>query len=146
MRGNQRVIPKSIQPAQLAASSNACMHAAYICLHEQDISYVAQALLDILSHCSSPCSSPPQHCREFVCGALAHSFTACIYLLPPHATPLEDMLIMAALSRHVTLIPVIAKGDAMTEQEADEYKQELQHLLRQPLCGAPQGVTVDPFW
>lgn len=79
-----------------------------------------------------------------------HSFTACLYLMPPHAASKADLLISAALSRHITLIPVIAKADIMTPDEAAWCKERLRQQLDVAATQLPAGGLSNrppqPFW
>ncbi|WIA12746.1 hypothetical protein OEZ85_006381 [Tetradesmus obliquus] len=67
-----------------------------------------------------------------MCGQLPHSITACLYFLPPHRTKKIDLVLMAAVSQLVPIIPVIAKADCMTDRELATYRNEVQGMLQSP--------------
>jgi septin family protein len=67
-----------------------------------------------------------------VCGSLAHSITACLYFLPPHGPSQLDLVLMAGLSKHVALLPVVGKADSMTPAEARDVCRLLQHMMAEP--------------
>jgi septin family protein len=67
-----------------------------------------------------------------MCGQLPHSITACLYFLPPHRTKKIDLVLMAAVSQLVPIIPVIAKADCMTDRELAHYRMEVQSMLQAP--------------
>ncbi|KAF6251737.1 Septin-domain-containing protein [Scenedesmus sp. NREL 46B-D3] len=70
--------------------------------------------------------------KTAMCGQLQHSITACLYFIPPHRTKKIDLILMAAISQLVTIIPVIGKSDAMTEAELTAYRAEVLQMLAQP--------------
>jgi septin family protein len=57
--------------------------------------------------------------------------------MPPHGPSQLDLALMAGLSKHVALLPVIGKADAMTAQEARECCRAVQHMLAEPYAYAP---------
>ncbi|KAF6251735.1 Septin-domain-containing protein [Scenedesmus sp. NREL 46B-D3] len=67
-----------------------------------------------------------------MCGQLPYSITACLYFIPPHRTKKIDLVLMAAVSQLVPIIPVIAKADCMTESELAQYRLEVQSMLQAP--------------
>eukprot|EP00879_Flechtneria_rotunda_P004846 GHRR01005119.1.p1 GENE.GHRR01005119.1~~GHRR01005119.1.p1 ORF type:complete len:330 (+),score=119.43 GHRR01005119.1:1209-2198(+) len=67
-----------------------------------------------------------------MCGQLRHSITACLYFITPHRLKKVDVIIMCALSQLVTVIPVIAKADTMTETELMTYRQQVCATLQDP--------------
>jgi septin family protein len=67
-----------------------------------------------------------------MCGQLPHSITACLYCIPPHRTKKIDLVLMAAVSQLVPIIPVIAKADCMTDRELAQYRMEVQSMLQAP--------------
>lgn len=54
--------------------------------------------------------------RDAMCGQLQHTVTACLYFIPPHRMKKVDLILMAAISKIVNVIPVIAKADCMTPE------------------------------
>ncbi|KAF8067209.1 glpF [Scenedesmus sp. PABB004] len=67
-----------------------------------------------------------------MCGQLQHSVTACLYFIPPHRMKKIDLILMAAISQLVTVVPVIGKADAMTERELVTYRGEVLRMLSAP--------------
>lgn len=67
-----------------------------------------------------------------MCGQLQHSITACLYFLPPHRVKKIDLILMAAVSQLVTIVPIISKADTMTEAELNTYRNEVTSMLQQP--------------
>jgi hypothetical protein len=70
--------------------------------------------------------------KTAMCGQLQHSITACLYFIPPHRTKKIDLILMAAISQLVTIIPVIGKSDSMTESELAAYRAEVLQMLGTP--------------
>jgi septin family protein len=60
-----------------------------------------------------------------MCGCLRHSVTGVLYFLTPHRVKKVDLVLMSVLSQLVTVIPVIAKADTMTESELAMYRKEV---------------------
>lgn len=79
-----------------------------------------------------------------MCGQLQNSLTACVYFLTPHRVKKVDLIIMSALSQLVTVIPVIAKADTMTEKELHQYRTEVRTMLSSPSKYAP-SKTLAPL-
>eukprot|EP00878_Enallax_costatus_P014348 GHUV01015008.1.p1 GENE.GHUV01015008.1~~GHUV01015008.1.p1 ORF type:complete len:461 (+),score=142.02 GHUV01015008.1:140-1522(+) len=79
-----------------------------------------------------------------MCGQLQNSLTACVYFLTPHRVKKVDLIIMSALSQLVTVIPVIAKADTMTEKELEQYRKEVRTMLSAPSKYAP-SKTLAPL-
>jgi hypothetical protein len=52
--------------------------------------------------------------KDAVCGQLQHTITACLYFLPPNRMKKVDLILLAALSKIVNVIPIISKADCMT--------------------------------
>eukprot|EP00878_Enallax_costatus_P024696 GHUV01026375.1.p1 GENE.GHUV01026375.1~~GHUV01026375.1.p1 ORF type:complete len:446 (+),score=151.46 GHUV01026375.1:39-1376(+) len=71
-----------------------------------------------------------QHLGPAMAGTLKNSVTALLYFLPPHKLKKLDIIMMAALSQLVPLIPVVGKADTMTQQEALKYRDELVAALQ----------------
>jgi septin family protein len=67
-----------------------------------------------------------------MCGQLQHSVTACLYFIAPHRMKKIDLILMAAVSQLVTVIPIIAKADTMTERELSSYRKEVMKMLNNP--------------
>uniref|UniRef100_A0A383WIM5 Septin-type G domain-containing protein n=1 Tax=Tetradesmus obliquus TaxID=3088 RepID=A0A383WIM5_TETOB len=79
-----------------------------------------------------------------MCGQLQHSITACVYFLSPHRVKKVDLIIMSALSQLVTVIPVIAKADTMTDKELSAFRSEVRAMLSCPSKYAP-SKTLAPL-
>ncbi|WIA23940.1 hypothetical protein OEZ85_013580 [Tetradesmus obliquus] len=79
-----------------------------------------------------------------MCGQLQHSITACVYFLSPHRVKKVDLIIMSALSQLVTVIPVIAKADTMTDKELSSFRSEVRAMLSCPSKYAP-SKTLAPL-
>lgn len=63
-----------------------------------------------------------------------------------------DLILMAALSQQVVLIPIIAKADTMTEEETVKYRQEVLERCLNPnsfitstACGTKQELKMNCF-
>jgi hypothetical protein len=95
----------------LALMAGPCMHVALL----------------LLPSCRCCCC-----CRPLMYGCLQHSVTACIYFMPPHGPSRLDLALMAGLSKHVALLPVVGKADAMTADEASECCRAVQKMLAEP--------------
>uniref|UniRef100_A0A383VIX7 Septin-type G domain-containing protein n=2 Tax=Tetradesmus obliquus TaxID=3088 RepID=A0A383VIX7_TETOB len=67
-----------------------------------------------------------------MCGQLQNSITACVYFLTPHRVKKVDLIMMSALSQLVTVIPVVAKADTMTDEELATFRQEIRTRLAAP--------------
>jgi hypothetical protein len=75
--------------------------------------------------------------RSLVCGALVHSYTAALYFLPPTGPTATDLVLMAALSQALPLVPVVgacwtapgAQGDASS---VAQLMDEVEQLLADP--------------
>lgn len=79
-------------------------------------------------------------------GQLENAITAVLYLVAPHRIKKADLIIMSVLSRLVTVIPIIAKADAMTAAELAAYRAELMATFTQPakpFSGTPGLPTLD---
>lgn len=75
------------------------------------------------------CWSPPS------LGVLKYYSSASVFQSWPscHGCLLQlDVVMMAALSQLVPLIPVVGKADTMTPQEASKYREELVQALSDP--------------
>ena len=81
-------------------------------------------------------------CRSLVCGTLASSTTACLYFLPSHGPTSLDLALMAALSRHVPLLPVVSRADTLLPEQAEEVHQLVAGLLAEPGLQVP-GLSPD---
>jgi hypothetical protein len=55
--------------------------------------------------------------------------TVCLYFVPPHRVKPIDWIMMAAISRHVALIPIIAKADSFTAFEMKSFREELLQVI-----------------
>ncbi|KAF6263399.1 Septin-domain-containing protein [Scenedesmus sp. NREL 46B-D3] len=67
-----------------------------------------------------------------MCGQLQNSITGCVYFLTPHRVKKVDLIMMSALSQLVTVIPVVAKADTMTDDELVTFRQEIRTRLAAP--------------
>jgi hypothetical protein len=86
--------------------------------------------------------------RSLTCGCLQHSITACVYFMPPHGPSRTDLALMAGLSKHVAVLPVVGKADAMTAEEAEECCLAVQHMLAEPweyVPGISGGACIDVY-
>jgi septin family protein len=55
---------------------------------------------------------------------------------------------MAGLSKHVPLLPVVGKADAMTAEEATDCCRAVQHMLAEPadyVPGISGGASIDVY-
>ncbi|CAK0738433.1 hypothetical protein CVIRNUC_001042 [Coccomyxa viridis] len=53
----------------------------------------------------------------------------CLYFIPPHALLPADIATIQRLGRTVPIVPIISKGDAMTKQELQQFKQHISKAL-----------------
>ncbi|WIA22604.1 hypothetical protein OEZ86_009587 [Tetradesmus obliquus] len=60
---------------------------------------------------------------------MRHGITVCLYFVPPHRAKPIDWIMMAAISKLVAVIPVIAKADTFTDQELADFRQELLQVI-----------------
>jgi hypothetical protein len=72
-----------------------------------------------------------------VCGALAHSYTAALYFLPPTGPTATDLVLMAALSQALPLVPVVgacwtAPGGQGEAAAVAQMMAEVEQLLAAP--------------
>jgi hypothetical protein len=72
-----------------------------------------------------------------VCGALAHSYTAALYFLPPTGPTATDLVLMAALSQTIQVLPVVgscwtAPGGQGEAAAVAQLMAEVEQLLAAP--------------
>lgn len=82
--------------------------------------------MSLLPSCLHACRFPSHS------NLLQHSTTALFYLLPPHGPlPKADLLMMAALSKHVALLPLIVMPDEAScfTEEAAAYRASVAAML-----------------
>ena len=113
------------------ASSKAVLH-----------THVAECAFSLaeLAHAEPACLLSHPACRHNVScpittssNQLQHSTTVLFYLLPPHGPLAQlDLLLMAALSQHVPLVPVIVMPDKASANtpEADAYGDSVVARLK----------------
>eukprot|EP00882_Tetradesmus_deserticola_P024672 GHRQ01026979.1.p1 GENE.GHRQ01026979.1~~GHRQ01026979.1.p1 ORF type:complete len:129 (-),score=41.34 GHRQ01026979.1:6-392(-) len=65
--------------------------------------------------------------------------------MPPHGPSRLDLALMAGLSKHVAVLPVVGKADTMTTDEADTCRQAVQHMLAEPAECVPGFKAGDTF-
>ncbi|KAF6261998.1 Septin-domain-containing protein [Scenedesmus sp. NREL 46B-D3] len=65
---------------------------------------------------------------------MRHGITVCLYFVPPHRAKPIDWIMMAAISKLVAVIPVIAKADTFTAQEMEQFRQELLQDMQARRC------------
>lgn len=56
-------------------------------------------------------------------------FHCCFYFIAPHRCKGVDVAFMQRLSRHIIVVPIIAKADAMTIEETARFKEIVRDLL-----------------
>lgn len=56
-----------------------------------------------------------------------------------------DLVLMSALSKLVAVVPVVAKADTMTTEEAGTYRDELLMRLADPNNFIPQSSSLPPI-
>ncbi|WIA39364.1 hypothetical protein OEZ86_005472 [Tetradesmus obliquus] len=66
---------------------------------------------------------------------MRHGITVCLYFVPPHRVKPIDWIMMAAISKLVAVIPVIAKADTFTAQEMEDFRQELLQVIQHQQAG-----------
>ena len=61
-----------------------------------------------------------------------HMYDACIYFIAPHQLRPRDLKFMAAISKTVPVIPVIAKADSMSNEERRSFRDHIMASLHKP--------------
>lgn len=95
------------------------------------------SLLLVLTHFATPSGPSVAPNRSLVCGALAHSYTAALYFLPPTGPTATDLILMAALSQALPLVPVVgacwtAPGGQGEAAAVAQMMAEVEQLLAAP--------------
>ena len=71
-----------------------------------------------------------------------HMYDACIYFIAPHQLKPRDLKFMAAISKAVPVIPVIAKADSMTNEERRSFRDHIVASLNKPNYSSGQCSLV----